>query len=138
MSVSACAGAAAAGVQPQGIPPCRTSGLREPERLHPRWWWIPCLMFKRYDEQFERTAADPLRRRVAIGDLSQRRTILFWCALVIFVCAIVGSFSGKSAMAGLWFAAAVQWSICFKFECDLRLLRVIERLHIGGIDKASG
>lgn len=57
---------------------------------------------------------------------------------MISVCAIVGSFSGKSAMAGLSFAAAVQWSICFKFESDLRLLRVIERLHVGGIDKTSG
>ena len=95
-------------------------------------------MFKRYDEQFERTAADPLRRRATIGDLSQRRTVLFWCALVTSVCGIVGSFSGKAAMAGLWFAAAVQWSICFKFESDLRLLRAIERLHAGGNDKASG
>ena len=95
-------------------------------------------MFKRYDEQFERTAADPLRRRATIDDLSQRRTILFWCALVSSACGIVGSFSGKSTMAGLLFAAAVQWSICFKFESDLRLLRVFERLHVGGNDKASG
>ena len=117
---------------------CPTSDLREPERLHPRQWRIPCIMFKRYDEQFERTSTDPLRRREAISDVSLRRTILFWCALVSSVCATVGSFSGKSAMAGLWFAAAVQWSICFKFESDLRLLRVIERLHLGGNDKASG
>ena len=105
--------------------------------LHLRARRIHCLMFKKDDEQFERTAADPLRRRAAIGDLSRRRTILFWCALVSSVCAIVGSFSGKSALAGLWFAAAVQGSICFKFESDLRLLRVIERLHVGGNDKAS-
>jgi hypothetical protein len=91
-------------------------------------------MFKKYDEQFERTAADPIRRRAAIGDLSRRRTILFWCALVISACAIVGSFSGRSAMAGLCFAAAVQWSILFKFESELRLLRVIERLHLGRND----
>jgi hypothetical protein len=94
-------------------------------------------MFKRYDEQFQRTATDPLRRRAAIGDNSRRRTILFWCALVSSVCAVVGSFTGKSAMAGLYFAAAVQWGICFKCESDLRLLGAIERLHAGGNDKPS-
>lgn len=103
-------------------------------------------MFKRYDEQFDRTAADPLRRRAAIGDLSQRRTILFWCALVttacalvVGACALVGRLSGNSAVAAaLYFAAATHWSIVFKCESDLRLLSVIERLHAGGNDKASG
>ena len=95
-------------------------------------------MFKRYDEQFQRIATDPLRRRAAIDDLSQRRTILFWCALVSSVCAIVDGFSGKPAMAGLYFAAAVQWGISFKFESDLRLLRVIDRLDVGGNAEGTG
>jgi hypothetical protein len=102
-------------------------------------------MFKRYDEQFERTAADPLRRRAAIGDLSLRRTILFWCALVttacalvVGACALVGRLSGSSAVAAaLYFAAAVHWSSVFKFESELRLLRVIERLHVSRNEEPS-
>lgn len=56
------------------------------------------------------------------------------CAIVI---GIVGAYSGKSAMAVLFFFAAVQWSVLVKCESDLRLLRAIERLHVGGNDKAT-
>jgi hypothetical protein len=95
-------------------------------------------MFEKYDEQFECAAADPIGRLLAIRDLSRRRTILFWCALVTSACALVagagaliGRLSGNSAVAaGLYFAAAVHWSIHFKFDSDLRLLRAIERLHV--------
>jgi|ERR1039457_2182458 hypothetical protein len=82
---------------------------------------------------FEETAADPARRRAAIGDMSKRCTILFWCAMVISACVIISIFasnmSGKPGNSFLIFPAAVIWSIVFKVESDLRLLQVIERLH---------
>ena len=91
-------------------------------------------MFKKQDEQFDRMAADPARRRKGIDDLSSRRTLLFWCGVVITLCAFAIFFFSKAGSGGgegLGFAAAVQWILVFKFESDLRLLRVVERLHAG-------
>lgn len=106
---------------------------------------ITTSMFTKYDEQFARTAADPIRREAAIRDLSHRRAILFWsalvttaCALVVVACSFVSHLSGNTAVAAtLYFAAAVHWSLVFKFESELRLLRVIERLYVARNDKAS-
>ena len=92
-------------------------------------------MFTKQDTEFEEMAADPIRRRAKIADLSWRRTLIFWCALVMAVAAIFASWGGKDA--GVIFAAAVAWSICFKMESDLRLLRVIERLQKGGDAKPT-
>jgi uncharacterized membrane protein len=86
-------------------------------------------MFKRQDEDFDEMIADPIRRRAKIADLSKRRILIFWCAVVISVCAIVEMWSGGTAAIGGVFAAAVSWSIGMKMESDLRLLRVIERLQ---------
>jgi hypothetical protein len=102
-------------------------------------------MFEKYDDLFECAAGDPIGRLLAIRDLSRRRTITFWCALGTSACALgagacalVGRLSGNSAVAaGLYFAAAMHWSMHFKFDSDLRLLRAIERLHVGRNDKPS-
>ena len=95
-------------------------------------------MFKKQDDNFDEMAADPVRRRATIANLSRSRTLIGCCALVISVCAIVGvSVGGKGAALGVLgvFAAAVNWSVCFKLESDLRLLRAIERLHKGTDEK---
>ena len=86
-------------------------------------------MFTKQDEKFAETAADPVRRVAAITDLTSRRTILFWCALLITLVMGASSFGGKPASVGLGLCAAIQWAIVFKFESDLRLLRVIDRLQ---------
>ena len=91
------------------------------------------IMFNKSDIRFEEMAADPARRRAAIADLSMRRTVIFWCAAVISVCAVASSWSGKSS--DLIFSAAVSVSILFKFESDLRLLRTIDRLQKGSDEK---
>jgi len=92
-------------------------------------------MFTKQDTEFDEMAADPIRRRARITDLSWRRTLIFWCAMVMAVAAIFSSWSGKDA--GVIFGAAVAWSIAFKMESDLRLLRVIERLQKGGDAKPT-
>jgi hypothetical protein len=89
-------------------------------------------MFTKQDEQLDQMAADPVRRREGIVGLSWRRNVMFWCAVVMTLCALATFFmSLRSARGGaaIGFAAAVQWMLLFKFESDLRLLRVVERLH---------
>ena len=87
-------------------------------------------MFSKADKRFEETAADPARRRAAITDLSKRRSIIGICAMVLSVCGMLELYSSsKSAAAGVFFAAAINWGICFKMESDLRLLRAIDRLE---------
>ena len=93
------------------------------------------IMFKKADMRFEEMAADPARRRAAITDFSKRRNIIGICAMVISACAILELWSGGKAAAGGAFAAAVNWSICFKMESDLRLLRAIDRLQKDSNDK---
>ncbi len=84
-------------------------------------------MFTKQDAEFEETAADPMRRRAKIAELSWRRTLIFWCAVVMTAAASMEVWTDKGA--GGVFAAAAGWSICFKLDSDLRLLRVVERLQ---------
>ncbi len=90
-------------------------------------------MFARQDEQFDRMAADPARRRAGIADLSLRRSVLFCCAVVMTLCALMVFFGSNRTSGGgaaIGFGSATMWMLVFKFESDLRLLRVVERLHL--------
>ena len=92
-------------------------------------------MFAKQDAEFDKIAADPIRRRAAIADFSKRRSIIGICAMVISACVVLELWCGSKTpaggvvAAGGVFAAAVNWSICFKMESDLRLLRAIDRLE---------
>jgi len=92
-------------------------------------------MFKKQDEAFDETAADPGRRRAKIADLSWRRTLIGCCALVVNLAALVGVWSGGRGVAGGVLAAALMWGIFIRHESDLRLLRIVERLQKGGDEK---
>ena len=96
-------------------------------------------MFHKQDVEFDQMAADPARRREGIADLSWRRNVMFWCAVLMTLCALVTFFISlrvdRGGAAAVGFAAAVQWMLLFKFEADLKLLRVVERLH--AIEKAN-
>ena len=95
------------------------------------------IMFKKQDEDFDEMAADPVRRRAKIADLSWRRTWIGCCALVIMFAAVAEMWSGgKEAIAGA-FAGAISWGTFIKYESDLRLLRVIERLEKDRHDKTT-
>ncbi len=97
-------------------------------------------MFTKQYEKFDQMAADPVRRREGIADLSWRCNVLFWCAVVVTLGAFgtfFVSFGSARGGAAIGFAAALEWMVLFRFEGDLRLLRVIERLHLGEHDKTS-
>lgn len=87
------------------------------------------VMFTKQDERFDATVADPIRRRAKIADLSKRRNLIGCCAIVIVVCVVVEIWTAGMATIGGVFAAAISYSTLVKYESDLRLLRVIERLH---------
>ena len=86
-------------------------------------------MFTKHDDEFAEIAADPARRHAAIADFSRLRTKLFWCASFVSLCAVASILVSESTGVVLTFFAAIQWIFVFKFESDLRLLRVIDRLH---------
>jgi hypothetical protein len=92
-------------------------------------------MFKKQDEEFDEMAADPIRRRAKIADLSWRRTLIGCCALVIMLAALFEMWGGGKGAIGGVFAAAISWGTFIKHESDLRLLRVIERLHKGSDER---
>ena len=87
------------------------------------------LMFKRYDDDYDEMATDPIRRRAQIASLTKRRPFMFCGVMGIFVCALIGIWSGDKAATSLVFSTAIFWSVYIKQESDLRLLRVIDWLQ---------
>jgi hypothetical protein len=94
-------------------------------------------MFKKQDEEFDEIAADPIRRRAKIADLSKRRIIFFWSAIIMSIAVITEIWGGKAGAIGGVFAGAIIWSIGMKIESDLRLLRTIDRLKKDKYDKTT-
>lgn len=86
-------------------------------------------MFKNNDQEFAEIAADPVRRRAAIADLAGRCKTSSICAGVAsgaLIMATIANPQGTGVLAG---CVAGVWAIAFKFDTDLRLLRVVDRLH---------
>ncbi|RLS81222.1 MAG: hypothetical protein DWI05_05640 [Planctomycetota bacterium] len=86
-------------------------------------------MFKNNDQEFAEIAADPVRRRAAIADLAGRGKTMLFCAggaSGALIMATIANPQGTGVLAG---CVAGLWAIAFKFDSDLRLLRVVERLH---------
>ncbi len=88
-------------------------------------------MFQTSDEKFAEAAVDPERLRSAIRSLSWRRTILFWCAVVASLGFLpIPYLSGSHVMgAGSAFSAALIWLLAMKFDTDLKILQVVNRLR---------
>ena len=86
-------------------------------------------MFKNNDQEFAEIAADPVRRRAAIADLAGRCKTMLFCAggaSGALIMATIANPQGTGVLAG---CVAGLWAIAFKFDSDLRLLRVVDRLH---------
>ena len=86
-------------------------------------------MFKNNDEEFAEIAADPVRRRAAIADLTGRCRTVSRCAGVASGALIVATIANPQGTGVLAGCVAGLWAIAFKFDTDLRLLRVVDRLH---------
>jgi hypothetical protein len=88
-------------------------------------------MFNASDERFAETAVDPDRRLSAIRNLSWRRTIMFSCAIVASLGFLpIPYLSGSHVMgAGSAFVTALMWILAMKFDTDLKILQVVNRLR---------
>lgn len=86
-------------------------------------------MFHKQDSAFDEIAVNPRRRAAAIKSLSSRRNILFWLACFTTLLIIPASFGSPNGAGTTAFCAVIQWMLAFKFESDLRLLRIVSRLH---------
>jgi hypothetical protein len=79
-------------------------------------------VFLRADERFAEVSADDMRRRSAINNYPWRRTLLFWCAVVLSIGAVATSFTSTAGGGGLLLCAAMQWTLALKFASDLRVV----------------
>lgn len=86
-------------------------------------------MFTQQDDLFVENAANPVRRSIAIADVTGRRRLALWGAYGITFATIVCGFTRQPFVGLLAFVTAIQWMLVFKCESELRLLRVIDRLH---------
>jgi len=94
------------------------------------------IMFTKYDIEFDEMAADSIRRRAKIAGLSWRRVVAFWATLANMAFVILEDWrGGKDAVAIL--GTAIFFSFYVKMECDLHLLRFIERQQKGGDAKPT-
>jgi hypothetical protein len=88
-------------------------------------------MNTKYNKWFEETAADPIRRRAAITDLSKQRIILFCCALVMtasavtIFCSAPHNPKGEAAIA---FAAALSWIGVVRVDSRRQVLTLLEKI----------
>jgi hypothetical protein len=83
---------ASSGPEPAGQPSLRLllrGGWLRPLMLSVSRCITHLFMFTKYEDSFDEIAADPARRRIAIADISRRRTIVGWCAVVMSICAII-------------------------------------------------
>ena len=85
-------------------------------------------MFTKTDEKFAAFAADASRRQVMIASRQNCRTIIFWCAVVMTGLDLVAMWTNARGIAGFTFGALVQWMLVFKFDSDVRLLTVIDKI----------
>jgi hypothetical protein len=93
-------------------------------------------MFKKLDEEFDEVAADPIRRRAKITNLSLCRTFLgFGCVGITFGTVADALSGGKAAIGGV--LVATSFAALVKCESDLRLLRAIERLQRSNDEKPT-
>jgi hypothetical protein len=86
-------------------------------------------LFKNNDLEFAEIAVDPVRRRAAIADLAGRCRTMSLCAGVASGALIVATIANPQGTGVLAGCVAGLWAIAFKFDTDLRLLRVVDRLH---------
>ena len=84
-------------------------------------------MFHKDDERFATLMTDSFQRQAAIEELTKKRNILGWIASLMAVIMIVSKFFGETINSGMGFITLFLL-IAFKFDSDLRLLKVIDKM----------
>ncbi|HEY3932089.1 MAG TPA: hypothetical protein VGM58_06940 [Verrucomicrobiae bacterium] len=90
-------------------------------------------LFTKADDKFVKYATDSNLRQIAIASRTQTRNSFFWTAIFLFAMAIIGL--GHTSNTTFLFSlvgASFMTCLCFKFESDLRLLKIVERLQNSG------
>jgi hypothetical protein len=85
---------------------------------------------KKYSQWFEETAADPVRRRAAIADLSKQRTILICCALVATAATVAMFFTATrspNSPALLTISSALIWFGVVRIDAKRQVLTLLEK-----------
>ncbi len=87
-------------------------------------------MKTKFNQWLEQEAADPVRRRAAMADFTRRRTVLFGCALVVTVCALMMHFTptrnpNSPTLASL--SAVLLWLVVFRLDFHRRALALADR-----------
>ena len=85
-------------------------------------------MFTKTDEKFATLAADASKRQGMIASRQNYRTIFFWCAVVMTGLDLVAMWTDARGIAAFTFGALTQWMLVFKFDSDVRLLTVIDKI----------
>jgi hypothetical protein len=90
-------------------------------------------MFTKSDIDFEEIALDPARRRAAIANLSKRRTWLLWLSVISLVLSFGFNLDGRGSSQMI--VTMVMMIGLIQFHSEIRLLRVIDRLHKSSDEK---
>jgi hypothetical protein len=93
--------------------------------------WSAFRRCKKLDKQFEDISADADRRRVAIASLTRMRTVAYFCASFcgLFALAITYLRQDTTRDSAVAFGVtAIMWAFGHKYESDMRLLTLIEKL----------
>jgi hypothetical protein len=92
-------------------------------------------MFKDHDIEFDKMAADSVRRSARITSLTKRRSIMVWCVMGSLVLAGAELLNGGKGAVNAVFMTPILWGVLINVESDLRLLRAIDWLQKGKDEK---
>jgi hypothetical protein len=86
-------------------------------------------LFKNNDQEFAEIAADPVRRAAAIADLAGSIKRLSHYANLATAGMILVAFATPQGAGALAACVVGFWAIVLNMDSNLRLLRVVDRLH---------
>ena len=85
----------------------------------------------RADDKFVEIAIDGSHRPRVIKGLGIARIILLWCTVSTSLIVVLLAFDPNHGSAGSIIStlvAAIQWSLVLKFDADLKLLKIVQKL----------
>jgi hypothetical protein len=92
--------------------------------------------FTNGDDIFAELATNEERRAAAIISLIWRRNLVFWLAMANLVLVAISDRVDHDVSVSSIIGFVVTMCICSKFESDLRLLKIVDRLQ-GGNKKSN-